>query len=133
MDEAASAELTRKLGVYDESTVVTLHAPSGFWWTPPSSVRVRRQAQGRCDVALAFFTKRAALERQREALCQLTEPRGSLWIAWPKRASGVATDMTDHAAREVLLPLGLVDNKVCAIDSTWTGLRFVRRRSPQPA
>ncbi len=55
-------------------------------------------------------------------------PDGGLWIAWPKRASGVETDLSDEAVREVALPLGLVDNKVCAIDETWSGLRVVWRR-----
>lgn len=128
MDETTGPTLTTKLGVKDGSVLVVLHAPPDFWWAPPSSVRVSHRARGRGDVVLAFFTKRAVFEQQREALYQLIEPGGSLWIAWPKRASGVTTDMTDHVAREVLLPLGLVDNKVCAIDTTWTGLRFMRRR-----
>jgi hypothetical protein len=55
-------------------------------------------------------------------------PAGGLWIAWPKRTSGVATDITDHVIREEALPLGLVDNKVCAVDETWSGLRVVWRR-----
>jgi hypothetical protein len=60
---------------------------------------------------------------------RLVAPGSSLWVSWPKRASGVVTDVNDHVARDVLLPLGLVDNKVCAIDETWTALRFVWRRS----
>jgi hypothetical protein len=67
-------------------------------------------------------------EHEIEARGQCVLPDGSLWVAWPKRTSGVATDLTDHAARALALPIGLVDNKVCAIDQTWTALRFVWRR-----
>jgi len=75
-----------------------------------------------------------SLRRGVGALGQLVFPNGALWIAWPKKSVGVVTDVTEHVVREVALPLGLVDNKVCAIDETWTGLRFVwrteRRASP---
>jgi hypothetical protein len=96
-------------------------------------VRITRRAHGHVNVVLAFFTRRSMFERQVEVLSQLVFPDGSLWISWPKRASGVATDLTDHVARDVALPLGLVDNKVCAIDGTWTALRFVWRRSMREA
>jgi hypothetical protein len=71
---------------------------------------------------------RAMLERRLDALVAALEPRGGLWIAWPKRSSGVASDLDDRTVRELGLGTGLVDNKVCAIDETWSGLRFVRRR-----
>ncbi|MGH9121357.1 MAG: hypothetical protein ACRDYC_05345 [Acidimicrobiales bacterium] len=75
----------------------------------------------------AFFVSRSQLERRIHALAQMIYPAGGLWIAFPKRSSGVATTITDHVIREVALPLGLVDNKVCAIDATWTGIRLVWR------
>ena len=77
---------------------------------------------------LAFFTGAAAFEARIDRLAPMVFPTGGLWIAWPKRASGMETDMTDDHVRRVALPLGLVDNKVCAIDATWTGLRLVWRR-----
>jgi hypothetical protein len=129
MGTPVDVSLSTKLGVVEGSSVALLHAPVEFSWTPPPGVQLWRRARGHADVALAFFTRRRALERQIDALSQLIVPHGSLWIAWPKRASGVATDITDHVTREVILRLGLVDNKVCAIDETWTGLRFVERRS----
>jgi len=77
---------------------------------------------------IVFFTKRrAALERRLPALRRAMDPAGGLWIAWPKRASGVDTDMTEDVARELGLANRLVDNKVCAIDETWSGLRLVIR------
>jgi hypothetical protein len=75
-----------------------------------------------------FVTERRAFAQQIAALGRAVFPDRSLWIAWPKRSSGVTTDMTDDVIREVALPLGLVDSKVCAIDATWSGLRLVWRK-----
>jgi hypothetical protein len=77
---------------------------------------------------VAFSTRRAQLEGRVDALLRVLDVDGGLWIAWPKRASGVPTDITEDTVREVFLPLGLVDNKVCAIDDTWSGLRVVWRK-----
>jgi hypothetical protein len=129
VEEPSHVPLSTKLGVTEGSTMALLHAPRDFAWTPPAGVRITRRARSHADVVLAFFTKRSMLEREIDALSRLVFPAGSLWVAWPKRVSGVATDLTDHVARDVALPLGLVDNKVCAVDQTWTGLRFVWRRS----
>mgnify|MGYP000156124680 CR=1 FL=1 len=82
---------------------------------------------------VAFFKRRADLERRFDALTAALDVDGGLWIAWPKRASGVATDISEDTVREVALPRGLVDNKVCAIDETWSGLRVVFRASERPA
>lgn len=80
------------------------------------------------DVVVLFVIEREALERRIEELGAAVFPDRSLWVAWPKRASGIATDMTEDVVREVALPRGLVDNKVCAIDATWSGLRLVWRK-----
>jgi hypothetical protein len=125
----SNAALATKLGVKETSTVVLLHAPADFQLEVGSGVQVRRRARGQADVVVAFFTKGASLEREIEKLSRSITPSGGLWIAWPKKASKVATDMTDHVVRVIALPLGLVDNKVCAIDTTWTGLRLVWRVS----
>jgi hypothetical protein len=77
---------------------------------------------------VAFFTKAVDLEQRLDRLGAMVFPAGGLWIAWPKKASGGATDLTDKVIRALALPLGMVDNKVCAIDETWSGLRFVWRR-----
>jgi len=129
MESRSGVSLSTKLGVSQGISMALLHAPDDFAWSPPLGVRLTRRARGHADVVLAFFTKRSMLERQIDALGRLIVPDGSLWIAWPKRASGTATDLADNAARDVALPLGLVDNKVCAIDHTWTALRFVWRLS----
>jgi hypothetical protein len=80
------------------------------------------------DVIVFFVTWRAELEAELGRLRRRMAPACGLWIGWPKRAARVPTDMTDQVVRDVALPTGLVDNKVCAIDATWSGLRLVIRR-----
>jgi hypothetical protein len=77
--------------------------------------------------------RRSDLERRLPALAAALDPAGGLWVAWPKRASGVPTDMNENIVRELGLAAGLVDNKVCAIDEVWSGLRLVYRRRDRPA
>jgi hypothetical protein len=120
--------LPRKLGIKEGSTLALVKAPAGIVTQLPSGVVVKRQARGRADVVVAFFTRRAELERRLAVLAGMIFPAGGLWVAWPKRASGVGSDITEDVVREVVLPRGLVDNKVCAIDETWSGLRVVWRR-----
>lgn len=122
--------LLKKLGVADGATVALIDAPDGVpdMADLPAGVTVKRQARGRADVVVAFFTDRRAFERRIEGLGRMIFPAGGLWVAWPKRSSGVATTVDENVVRAVALPLGLVDNKVCAIDETWSGLRVVWRR-----
>jgi hypothetical protein len=120
--------LPKKLGIAEGSSVALIDAPPGVVGGLPSGVTVKRQARGTADVVIAFFTRRKDFERRIGSLAKMIFPAGGLWVAWPKRASGVETDMHEGALREVALPLGLVDNKVCAIDETWTGMRVVWRR-----
>ena len=84
-------------------------------------------------MVVSFCTRKESLAREIERLSRMIYPSGGLWIAWPKKSSGVSTTLNDHVVRELALPLGLVDNKVCAIDSTWTGLRVVWRTSMRHA
>ena len=123
--------LARKLGIKDEAVVAVSGGPEGFIETlepVPAGVVFRRRIQGRMDVVVFFTKSRARLAGRVEALGRAIYPAGALWVAWPKRSSGVATDMTEDVVREVCLPLGLVDNKVAAIDEVWSGLRVVWRR-----
>jgi hypothetical protein len=125
--------LPRKLGIKPGHRVALLGAPDGFEADTlgelPDGVGVVRRAGGEADVIVSFHTSRAELERRLPALRAMMEPAAGLWIAWPKRASKVPTDMTEDVVREIALPTGLVDNKVCAIDATWSGLRLVIRLS----
>jgi hypothetical protein len=89
---------------------------------------VRRDLRGHPDVVLFFTTERARLARRAERLAEVIHPDRALWVAWPKRASKVPTDMTEDVVRDVLLPVGLVDVKVAALDATWSSLRLVWRK-----
>jgi hypothetical protein len=125
--------LPRKLGIGEGDEVALIGAPE---WLEDSlgalpdvaSVHTDLQDDARYDVMVAFVTQRGELEAELPRLRARMAPACGLWIAWPKRASGLQTDMTDNVVREVALPTGLVDNKVCAIDDTWTGVRLVIRR-----
>jgi hypothetical protein len=100
----------------------------------PAGVHVRRRLGGQpFDVIVAFFDRRGELERRLAALAAALDPAGGLWIAWPKRASGVQTDVTENVVRDLGLAAGLVDNKVCAVDQVWSGLRLVYRLRDRPA
>jgi hypothetical protein len=134
--------LPKKLGLKPGTAVALLGAPEGFEraLAPlPDGVRLTRQARGRADRVLLFVRTRAELAKRFAAASRALDQGGGLWIAWPKKASGVATDIVEDTIREVALPTGLVDNKVCAIDATWSGLRLVIRRelrksaAPAPA
>ncbi len=120
--------LPKKLGIAAGSTLALIGAPAGLISGLPPGVAVRRQARGSADVVVAFFTRRGEFERRIGTLARMIYPAGGLWIAWPKRASGLESTVDEHVVRAVALPLGLVDNKVCAIDETWSGLRVVWRR-----
>jgi hypothetical protein len=127
--------LPRKLGIKAESRVGLIGAPHDFddvLGELPPGVSVRRRVQGRFDVLVIFVQKRSELERRMPALKQALDQAGGLWVAWPKRSSGVATDLGEGTVRELGLGSGLVDNKVCAIDATWSGLRFVYRLADRP-
>lgn len=135
MAQEKHVPLARKLGVRPGSTLTLLDAPPSLTLELPPGVTVRRRAEHPADVVVAFAPRVDTILRHIERWSQSIFPDGGLWIAWPKKSSGVATDVTDHAVRDAALPLGLVDNKVCSIDATWTALRVVWRlpmRSERP-
>jgi hypothetical protein len=125
--------LPRKLGIGDDDEVAVFGAPDGFTETlgplpEVASLHTDLAEDALYDVIVCFVTERAELEADLPRLRLRMAPSCGLWIAWPKRASRLPTDMTDQVVRDVALPTGLVDNKVCAIDSTWSALRLVIRR-----
>jgi hypothetical protein len=124
--------LAKKLGIKEGSSLVLLAAPDGFddvlAETLPDGVAVRTRAAGHADVVMSFHTSRADLAKRLPALSRVMDVDGAIWVAWPKKASGVATDITEDTVREVALPTGLVDVKVCAVDDTWSGLRLCWRK-----
>jgi hypothetical protein len=124
--------LPRKLGIKPGHTVAVLGGPAGFAdglaALSGADVAEGLPAAGLLDVIVTFVRWREGFEAQLPGLRERMAPACGLWIAWPKRAARVPTDMTEHVMREVALPTGLVDNKVCAIDEVWTGMRLVIRR-----
>jgi hypothetical protein len=127
--------LAKKLGIKEGHHVAFPSAPDGFaalLGDLPEGVTVRSRVRGTLDVIVFFTKSRVELERRLPALRRAMEPAAGLWIAWPKRASGVETDMTEDVARELGLANRLVDNKVAAIDETWSALRLVIRLADRP-
>lgn len=123
--------LPKKLGITDGTRFATKHAPDGFADTLgelPLDAEWRKQVRPGIDVVIAFYTSRSTMVREWPKLTAAVAPNGTVWIAWPKKASKVPTDITEDVLRAELLPTGWVDNKVCAIDDTWSGLRFALRR-----
>jgi hypothetical protein len=122
--------LVDKLGIKAGSRIALLGAPRGYRRTLgalPPGVRVAAAARGRLPFIQFFTTRRRELARRFPALVRALTPDGALWVSWPKRSSGVVTDMSEDAVRAVALPAGLVDIKVCAVDEVWSGLKLVRR------
>ncbi|MCA9668109.1 MAG: hypothetical protein KC503_21070 [Myxococcales bacterium] len=123
--------LLKKLGVKAEHHVAMLAAPEplpeGLDALQGACSQLSRSLRGsaRFDVIVLFADRLAELRRRFSSAAARLQPAGGLWIAWPKRSSGVATDVTEDRVREVALAEGLVDNKVCAIDAIWSGLRCV--------
>jgi len=129
----SATPLARKLGIKSGHVIALLDAPSGFeqLLAPlPDGVetRVSLEGGGPFDVVICFTTLRKELERYVAEVRPVLTAAGGLWIAWPKKASGLPTEVGEHTVREVALPTGLVDNKVCAIDATWSAVRLVIRR-----
>ena len=126
----SATPLARKLGIREASRLRIVHPPGvidELEQTLPEGVEVLVRPRTPVDVVLAFFTSRTRLEEEFAGLAAGIVDDGGVWIAWPKRAAGVATDLDENVVREIGLTAGLVDNKVCAIDATWSGLRFVIR------
>jgi hypothetical protein len=122
--------LAKKLGFKDGLTVYVSGAPPGYSdLIGPGSGVIWRKAPGTgLGVAQLFVRDRAKLAAALPALIKAVAPEGAIWVSWPKRASGVQTDITEDVIRRVALPLGLVDIKVCAVDEIWSGLKLVIRK-----
>ncbi len=122
--------LVEKLGIKPGMRIAILHPPRGYRATLgklPRGVTVTSVLRGVLPFIHFFTADRALLERQLPALLRTLAPDGAVWVSWPKKASGVPTDITEDVVRAVALPTGLVDIKVAAIDDVWSGLKLVRR------
>jgi CheY-like chemotaxis protein len=130
MDAYSHTPLPRKLGIRPGTCMTLLGAPPDFdkKLAPlPEDVHLRRQSRGQADIVLLFAGSRNDLERRLPRVDPILAPGGRLWIAWPKKASGVESDLSQPVVRAAGMEAGLVDYKICSIDETWSGLCFARR------
>jgi hypothetical protein len=124
---------SRKLGVKPGIRVALDHTPPGWTLSDPPVDVVYVDTAAAADLVISFFNARAELAARLPRLAELIHPAGSLWIAWPRRAGGHDSDITDNVVREYALPLGVVDVKVAAIDDDWSGLKVMWRRENRSA
>jgi hypothetical protein len=120
--------VVQKLGIKPGFRIFTAGAPAAYGdivGKLPSEVTIVTRLAGPLDMVHLFATSTAGLAGELRSYRDVIAPDGMVWVSWPKKSSGVATDLTEVVLRETALPLGLVDIKVCAIDETWSGLKFV--------
>lgn len=122
--------LVQKLGIKPGMRIAIRRAPPEFrdllapW---PQGAEITTPGGTPLDMVMLFSDRAASLETEFAEAAALLQPAGALWVAWPKKASGVPTDLTENRVRDIGLAAGLVDVKVCAVTDVWSGLRFVRR------
>jgi hypothetical protein len=122
--------LIKKLGIKEDFEVALINAPAGFdkeLGALPAGATVRRLARGRADFILIFVRRSSELNGRFAELASMLKPAGMLWVAWPKKAAKIETDLTFNVVQRIGLDAGLVDVKICAIDEIWSGLKFVIR------
>ena len=122
--------LVKKLGIKEGYRIAFVNAPKGFvkeLGELPSEVRIISRPGRPLDFILLFTKSAAALKRDFAGLARMLLPNGMLWVAWPKKSSGVSTDLSDNNVRQIGLGASLVDVKVCAVNDIWSGLKFVYR------
>ncbi len=123
--------LAQKLGLKDGHIVTIVNEPPSFralLEVGNDEVVFKQSLRSPLDIVIVFVTEEAEMRTRRDLMAKAIFPDGAIWVAWPKKASKVSTDITEDTVRDVFLPHGLVDNKVCAIDETWSGLRVVWRK-----
>lgn len=126
--------LVKKLGIKQGFNVLFVNAPDGFdkQLDLPADVTVNSRSRKPIDLVLLFVTTKRELERTFLQYAEKLTPAGMLWISWPKKSSGVASDLSDNVVRQLGLAKGMVDVKVCAVDDIWSGLKFVFRLQDRP-
>jgi hypothetical protein len=132
--------LAKKLGITAGATIATIDAPKGYarLLAPlPAGVRLKARIDPGADIIHVFADRKAALAAALTSCRAMMRPDAAIWVSWPKKASAkgagrVPTDITEDVVREVALPMGLVDIKVCAVDEKWSGLKLVIRKSLRP-
>lgn len=122
--------LAAKLGIRERSRLFLSGAPKNYLKLValPEGARVVRKIDGKTDIVHVFVSDKARLSPLLRASLAAIRPDASIWVSWPKKSSKVPTDITEDTIREVALPMGLVDVKVCAVDEVWSGLKLVVRK-----
>ena len=131
MSGYSGTPLVRKLGIRPNERIVSIGAPAHYAQlldALPDGTSITSRAASDARFVHLFVTKRPDLEARLVTLREKLADAGVLWVSWPKKSSGVATDVSEDTIREVALPLGFVDVKVCAVDETWSGLKLMIRR-----
>ena len=126
--------LVKKLGIKEDCNAVFVYAPKGFEreLELPAGVTIKANPKQPIDFVLLFVKKKQELEKAFLRYALRLKPTGMLWVSWPKKSSGVSTDLTENVVRDVGLAKGMVDVKVCAVDEVWSGLKFVFRLKDRP-
>lgn len=132
LDGYAGAPLLKKLGIKADTSLALINAPPGFpkkLGKLPEGVSIKNHTHDQSDLIIWFTKFREDLDQNLDGIAAALAPKGGLWIAWPKKASGEASDLSQTVVRKIGLASGLVDYKVCAIDETWSGLKFAHRKA----
>ena len=135
MAENPATPLAKKLGIRPGAEVAVVGSPEGFrdaLAPVPDGVRIHSRPRGELDLIVFFTSQRSELFRRFPELIRTLTPAGGLWVAWPKKASRIDSDLSFEAVQRVGLDAGLVDNKSCSIDEDWQALRFVYRLKDRP-
>ncbi|HEY3517059.1 MAG TPA: DUF3052 family protein [Gammaproteobacteria bacterium] len=123
--------LAKKLGIKEQTSVVAVDAPKGYrrLLEPlPAAVRFSSKIDEKTDIVHIFSTEKSDLSRELVSYRKKLGPNAAIWVSWPKKSAKVPTDITEDVVRELALPLGFVDVKVCAVDDVWSGLKLVDRK-----
>ena len=131
----SGTSLVKKLGIKENSQIAFVNAPADFVneLDLPKGVKINARASKPLDFIQLFASSKRVLETKFPLQAAKLTPAGMLWISWPKKSSGVATDLNENIVRDIGLANGLVDVKVCAVDDVWSGLKFVSRLKNRPA
>lgn len=131
---ATHTPLNKKLGIVGDVVFTVLHAPPTFMADLGDTGEAiwQRHLMPPIDVIVAFYTEKIALRDEWKALAEAAQPAGSVWVVWPKTTSGLPSDISEDVLRATMLKAGWADNKGCAVDDVWSGLRFVMRRDTRP-
>jgi|ERR1044072_423610 hypothetical protein len=128
--------LAKKIGIKEGTRIALVNAPKDFQFEPkelPDNVEFVNATGKSLDIILFFVTTERALVKDFSKLAARLTANGMIWIAWPKKSSGVATDLSFERVQMIGLDAGLVDVKICAVDDTWSGLKFVYRLKDRPS